>query len=104
MAHAIHYGSSVFEGVRAYDTPDQGTCIFRLQEHTRRLFGSKIYRMTIPYTEQQISDATREIVRVNELKSYIRPIAFYVDIGMGCRSPLALKLKLLLLFLGRLLG
>jgi branched-chain amino acid aminotransferase len=89
MAHAIHYGSSVFEGVRAYDTPDQGTCIFRLQEHTRRLFDSaKIYRMTIPYTEQQISDATREIVRVNDLKSaYIRPIAFYGDIGMGLQVP-----------------
>lgn len=89
MSHAIHYGSSVFEGVRAYDTPDQGTCIFRLQEHTRRLFDSaKIYRMTIPYTEAEISHATKHIVSVNNLKSaYIRPIAFYGDIGMGLQVP-----------------
>ena len=58
MTHAIHYGSSVFEGVRAYNTPDKGTCVFRLQEHNRRLFDSaKIYRMTIPYTLDQINEA-----------------------------------------------
>ena len=89
MTHAIHYGSSVFEGVRAYDTPDQGTCIFRLQEHTRRLFDSaKIYRMTIPYSQEQISQATKDVVRLNGLRSaYIRPIAFYGDIGMGLQVP-----------------
>lgn len=89
MTHAIHYGSSVFEGVRAYNTPDQGTCVFRLQEHTRRLFDSaKIYRMTIPYSMDAINEATLEIIRSNKLKSaYIRPIAFYGDIGMGLQVP-----------------
>lgn len=89
MTHAIHYGSSVFEGIRAYHTPDQGTCVFRLQEHTKRLFDSaKIYRMTIPYTVDQINQATLEIIAKNQLKSaYIRPIAYYGDIGMGLQVP-----------------
>lgn len=89
MTHAIHYGSSVFEGVRAYHTPDQGTCVFRLQEHSRRLLDSaKIYRMAMPYTEAQISQGILDILVKNKLKSaYIRPIAFYGDIGMGLRVP-----------------
>jgi branched-chain amino acid aminotransferase len=89
MTHAIHYGSSVFEGVRAYNTPDQGTCIFRLQEHTRRLFDSaKIYRMTIPYSMDAINEATLQIISDNKLQSaYVRPIAFYGDIGMGLQVP-----------------
>jgi branched-chain amino acid aminotransferase len=89
MTHAIHYGSSVFEGVRAYHTPHKGTCIFRLQEHTQRLLDSaKIYRMTIPYTAEQIDQATKDIIKKNKLKSaYIRPIAFYGDIGMGLQVP-----------------
>ncbi len=89
MAHAIHYGSSVFEGIRAYNTPDKGTCVFRLQEHNRRLFDSaKIYRMTIPYTQEQINQATIDIIAKNNLKSaYIRPIAYYGDIGMGLQVP-----------------
>lgn len=89
MTHAIHYGSSVFEGIRAYDTPDRGTCVFRLQEHNRRLFDSaKIYRMTIPYSLEQVNEATIDIIAKNNLKSaYIRPIAFYGDIGMGLQVP-----------------
>ncbi|QPG05626.1 branched-chain amino acid transaminase [Salinimonas marina] len=89
MSHAIHYGSSVFEGVRAYKTPDKGTCVFRLQEHTRRLFDSaKVYRMTIPFSVEEINNATLEIIRKNKLQSaYIRPIAFYGDIGMGLQVP-----------------
>lgn len=89
MTHALHYGSSVFEGIRAYDTVDRGTCVFRLFDHNRRLFDSaKIYRMTIPYTLDQINEATLETIRVNKLKSaYIRPIAFYGDIGMGLQVP-----------------
>lgn len=89
MTHAIHYGSSVFEGIRAYNTPDKGTCVFRLDEHSRRLLDSaKIYRMTIPYTLEQINEATKEIIRSNKLESaYIRPIAFYGDIGMGLQVP-----------------
>lgn len=89
MTHAIHYGSSVFEGIRAYDTPDRGTCVFRLHEHNRRLFDSaKIYRMTIPYSLEQVNEATIDIIAKNNLKSaYIRPIAFYGDIGMGLQVP-----------------
>lgn len=75
--HALHYGSSVFEGVRAYGTP-RGAAIFCLDQHTDRLFDSaKMYKMTIPFTWEEIRNATIETVRVNELESgYIRPIAF----------------------------
>lgn len=96
LTHAIHYGSSVFEGIRAYSTPDQGTCVFRLQEHNRRLLDSaKVYRMTIPYTEEQINEATLGIVKANNLESaYIRPIAFYGDIGMGLQVPFGQETEL----------
>jgi branched-chain amino acid aminotransferase len=87
LAHALHYGSSVFEGVRAYETP-RGVAIFRLSDHTRRLFDSaKIYRMQLPFTPEQISDACRQAVAANELAhgAYIRPIAFrgYGEIGVA---------------------
>lgn len=77
MTHALHYGSSVFEGIRAYDTPG-GTAIFRLREHVERLFYSaKVYRMAIPYTPDQVMNACRAAVRENGLKAaYIRPIVF----------------------------
>jgi branched-chain amino acid aminotransferase len=96
MTHAIHYGSSVFEGIRAYNTPDQGTCVFRLNDHNRRLFDSaKIYSMTIPYTLDQINSATMDIIRANDLKSaYIRPIAFYGDLGMGIQVPFGQETEL----------
>jgi branched-chain amino acid aminotransferase len=87
LAHALHYGSSVFEGVRAYETP-KGVAIFRLQDHTRRLYDSaKIYRIQIPFTVQQLNDAAREVVTANGLRrgAYIRPIAFrgYGEIGVA---------------------
>ena len=84
MSHAIHYGSSVFEGVRAYDTPN-GTAIFRLDDHTRRFFDSaKIYRMEIPYSFEEINQANKDAVRKNNLKSaYIRPAAFIGNVGLG---------------------
>lgn len=96
LTHAIHYGSSVFEGIRAYNTPEQGPCVFRLQEHNRRLLDSaKIYRMTIPYTLDQINQATIDIITENDLKSaYIRPIAFYGDIGMGLQVPFGQETEL----------
>lgn len=77
LTHALHYGSSVFEGIRAYDTP-AGTQIFRLSDHISRLFDSaRIYRMDIPYSFAEIIDACKETVRVNHLKeAYLRPIAF----------------------------
>ncbi len=87
LSHALHYGSSVFEGVRAYRTP-RGVIIFRLAEHTRRLFESaKIYRIAIPYTQQQINDACRQVVRENGLinGAYLRPVVFrgYGEIGVA---------------------
>ena len=67
LAHALHYGSSVFEGVRAYATP-QGPAIFRLRDHMRRLFDSaKIYRIQLQFTADQINDACRQVVAVNSL-------------------------------------
>jgi len=77
MCHALHYGSSVFEGMRCYDTP-KGPMVFRLRDHIRRLFNSaKIYRIEIPFTPEQIQEACLEVIRVNNLRSaYLRPIAF----------------------------
>ncbi len=87
LTHTLHYGMGVFEGVRAYETPT-GTAIFRLQEHTKRLFNSaKILGMTIPYTPAQIDAAQIAAVKENELASaYIRPMVFYGSEGMGLRA------------------
>jgi len=75
--HALHYGSGVFEGIRAYKT-DQGTAVFRLKEHVDRLFNSaKILKMEIPFTKEQIQQAIRDTIKVNKLDScYIRPLVF----------------------------
>ncbi len=87
LTHSLHYGMGVFEGVRAYKTP-QVTAIFRLEEHTNRLFESAhIMNMTIPYTKEEINAATIAAVRDNNLESaYIRPLAFYGSEGMGLRA------------------
>ena len=87
LTHTLHYGMGVFEGVRAYKT-DQGTAIFRLQDHTNRLFNSaKIMRMLMPYSKEQLNDAQRAAVRENNLDSaYIRPMCFYGSEGMGLRA------------------
>ncbi len=86
LSHVIHYGTGVFEGLRCYDT-QKGPMIFRLKEHTARLFNSaKIYRMEIPYTREQINNATIELIKKNGLKSaYIRPIAYrgYNELGVN---------------------
>jgi len=87
LAHALHYGSSVFEGLRAYATPG-AVAIFRLRDHTRRLFDSaKIYRIQIPFTPAQIDAACRDVVSSNGLSNgaYIRPVAFrgYGEIGVA---------------------
>jgi len=84
LTHSLHYGLAVFEGVREYKTTN-GTAIFRLKEHTERLFNSAhIYMMKIPYTREQIVDAQKEVVRANRLdECYIRPIAFYGSEKMG---------------------
>ncbi|NQT91234.1 MAG: branched-chain amino acid transaminase [Lentisphaerae bacterium] len=77
MSHVVHYGSSVFEGVRCYDLP-AGPAVFRMGDHVKRLFDSaKIYRMDMPFSPEEVGQAMVETVRVNGLKScYIRPIAF----------------------------
>ncbi|MEO6154880.1 MAG: branched-chain amino acid transaminase [Thermomonas sp.] len=84
MAHALHYGSSVFEGIRCYETPN-GPAIFRLSDHTRRLFASaKIYDMVIPYTVAELNAACREVVKRNDLaKAYLRPVAYRGLGGFG---------------------
>ena len=88
MTHALHYGSSVFEGIRAYDTPN-GPIIFRLKEHIQRLFDSaKIYWMEMPFTPEQLCEACRVTVRENGLKSgYLRPLAFVGNVGLGLHPP-----------------
>lgn len=77
MSHALHYGSSVFEGIRSYDTPN-GPCIFRLEAHIKRLFESaKLYRYPVPYTFDQIVQGCKDAIVKNELKdAYIRPLIF----------------------------
>ena len=84
MTHALHYGSSVFEGIRAYDTPN-GTAIFRLKEHIQRLFDSaKIYWMQMPFDKAAIEQACCDIVTKNDMKSaYLRPLAFIGNVGLG---------------------
>ena len=91
LTHSLHYGLAVFEGVRAYHTQN-GTAIFRVKEHTDRLFNSAhIYRMAIPYDKAALIAAQREVVRANKLDScYIRPIAFYGSEKMGV-SPRGVK-------------
>ncbi len=97
MSHALHYGSSVFEGIRAYNT-HKGTCIFRLEEHIDRLFDSaKIYRMNIPYTREEVMQACKDSVAKNGLDSaYLRPLAFLGDVGMGLRPPADAKADLMI--------
>lgn len=84
LTHSLHYGLAVFEGLRAYKTVE-GTAIFRLREHTERLFNSaRIFMMEIPYTLQQLEEAQREVVRANKLEAcYIRPLVFYGSEKMG---------------------
>ena len=84
LTHSLHYGLSVFEGVRAYKTA-KGTAIFRLPEHTQRLINSgKIYMMDIPFSKEELMEAQLEVVRANKLEScYLRPIAFYGSEKMG---------------------
>ena len=87
LTHTLHYGMGVFEGVRAYETED-GTAIFRLKDHTKRLFNSAhILGMDIPYTQEQLNEAQIAIVLENGLKNaYIRPMCYYGSEGMGLRA------------------
>lgn len=84
LTHTLHYGCGAFEGVRAYKT-EAGTAIFRLQEHTDRLFNSaKILRMNLPFTKEQINQAQLDVVRENNLESgYLRPLIWIGDRKLG---------------------
>jgi branched-chain amino acid aminotransferase len=84
LTHTLHYGLGVFEGVRAYEA-EKGTAIFRLKEHTNRLFNSAhIVSMTMPFSKDEINEAQIDSVKENKLKSaYIRPMVFYGSEGMG---------------------
>ena len=85
LSHVVHYGTSVFEGICAYKN-EKGIAVFRLKEHVQRLFDSaKIYKIDIPYTQEEIEEAILETVRVNDLDGcYIRPIVFkgYGELGV----------------------
>ena len=91
LTHALHYSTSIFEGIRCYDTPN-GSAIFRLPEHVDRFFNSaKLYGMKIPYSKKQISDAIIKTVKASNLKQcYTRPLAYY---GYGTMGLTPLKNK-----------
>ncbi|MEQ8803189.1 MAG: branched-chain amino acid transaminase, partial [Haliea sp.] len=88
LTHTLHYSMGVFEGVRAYRTPDRGTCVFRLKEHTDRLFRSAhILRMDMPWDKDTLNEAQRTVVRENGLnEAYLRPMCFLGSEGMGLRA------------------
>jgi branched-chain amino acid aminotransferase len=87
LTYTLHYGVGCFEGVRAYKTPT-GTAIFRLEEHTKRLFNSaKILGMKMPWTQEQLNAAQKDVLRANNLEAaYLRPMVFYGSEGMGLRA------------------
>ncbi len=87
LTHTLHYGAGVFEGVRAYDGK-QGTAIFRLQDHTKRLLNSaKIIGMKVPFSQEQLNQAQVDVVKANDMNyGYIRPMCFYGSEGMGLRA------------------
>ena len=91
LTHALHYSTSIFEGIRCYDTPN-GSAIFRLPEHVERFFNSaKLYGMKIPYSKKQVSNAIIKTVKSSKLKQcYIRPLAYY---GYGTMGLTPLKNK-----------
>ncbi|MBD3698911.1 aminotransferase class IV [Enterobacter hormaechei] len=88
MSHALHYGTSVFEGIRCYDS-HKGPVVFRHREHMQRLHDSaKIYRFPVSQSVDELMEACREVIRQNKLTSaYIRPLVFVGDVGMGVNPP-----------------
>ncbi len=105
MSHALHYGSSVFEGIRSYQTPS-GPAIFRLSDHNRRLYASaRIYDMQIPYTLDEINAACREVLRRNELtKGYLRPLAYRGLGGFGLSAETPIEVVVAAWAMGPYLG
>ena len=90
LTHGLHYGSAVFEGMRAYETKHKGVCVFRNREHIERLvFSARVYKISIDFSVEEIMQACRDTVRENDLSSaYIRPVAFlgYGDMGPASQS------------------
>merc|ERR1712000_439355 len=88
LTHTLHYGMGCFEGVRAYQTEQGVASIFRLKEHTQRLFNSAhILGMPMPFSKEEVDEAQRAAVRENNLDSaYIRPMVFFGSEGMGLRA------------------
>ncbi|MGA8278138.1 MAG: branched-chain amino acid transaminase [Rhodanobacteraceae bacterium] len=105
MSHALHYGSSVFEGIRSYATPN-GQAIFRLGDHLRRLFHSaKIYDIVIPYSREEIAAACREVIVANGLDSaYLRPLAFRGLGGFGLSAETSTEVSIAAWHMGPYLG
>ncbi len=96
LTHAMHYGTSVFEGIRCYNTP-KGPIVFRHKEHMDRLKNSaKIYRFPIPYSSEELMEICRETIRVNKLESaYIRPLGYVGNVGLGVCPPVDTKMDLI---------
>jgi branched-chain amino acid aminotransferase len=105
MSHALHYGSSVFEGIRCYETPN-GPAIFRLNDHNKRLFASaRIYEMQIPYTLEDINAACHEVIKRNNLsKAYLRPFAYRGLGGFGLSADTPIDVSVATWFMGPYLG
>ncbi|MBD8515051.1 branched-chain amino acid transaminase [Photobacterium sp. WH77] len=97
LTHAMHYGTSVFEGIRCYETPN-GPVVFRHREHMARLKDSaKIYRFPIPYTVDELMEACRETLRANKLNSaYIRPLGYVPNVGLGVCPPNGTEMDLII--------
>ncbi len=105
MSHALHYGSSVFEGIRAYDTP-KGPAIFRLTDHNKRLHDSaKIYDFEIPYSIEELNAACKEMVKRNGLKdAYLRPVAYRGLGGFGLSADTPIDVAVATWEMGAYLG
>lgn len=105
MAHGLHYGSSVFEGIRSYETPN-GAKIFRLTDHLTRLYASaKIYDMPIPYSLEQLTKASRDVIAANKLtKAYLRPIAYRGLGGFGLSADTPVDVSVATWEMGAYLG
>jgi branched-chain amino acid aminotransferase len=108
LSHALHYGSSVFEGIRAYETASQGTVIFRLGAHLRRFYDSaRIYRMDLPHDEGELRAACWEVLRENGLRAaYIRPIVYrgYGSLGVGATDKCPVEVSVAAFRWGAFLG
>ncbi|MCB0719026.1 MAG: branched-chain amino acid transaminase [Bacteroidetes bacterium] len=107
LSHALHYGSSVFEGIRCYNTEKMGPAVFRLREHMQRLIDSaKIYRMEVPYSLEELEAATLQTIEASGMQScYIRPVVYRGEGGLGV-NPIKNKVEAFIAVLnwGKYLG